>query len=78
MLAIVTVSSFTSTVCVEPLTTPSTHSGATDTENAFTPWLLTVEGTIHVTRMLVALRERALTDTVSVLIKRPQKMTFLE
>ena len=55
-----TVSSLTAKFCVVPLETPLTHSGLTAMEKALIPWLLTVSGMVQVTRMLVALRERAL------------------
>ncbi len=61
----VAVSGILGNVCVVPLVTPLAHSGETDTENELTPWLLTVVGMVQFTRMLVALRERALVAMVS-------------
>lgn len=45
------------------------HSERIDTEKELTLWLLTVEGMVQVTRMLVALRELALTDIDSACAK---------
>ncbi len=66
MFAIDTVSESITNVCVAPLEIPLMHSGTTDTENELTPWLLTVVGMVQLTRMFVALRERALVDMDSV------------